>query len=67
MKTAIEYFDFNSGKISDCGDPLEIELSSRHLGWKGVLLEKGWSPYFYPNNIYTNSFYFALALDSPLH
>jgi AraC family transcriptional regulator len=67
MKTAIEYFDYYTGEKTDCGVPLEIEISSRHLDWKGVLLEKGWSPYFHPKNTITNSFYFALALDSPLH
>jgi len=65
MKTAIKYLDYNTRDLSDCGDPLKIELSSRNLGWDGVLLEKGWSPHFYPENIITESFYFALAVSSP--
>lgn len=65
MKTVIKYLDNDTRKPSDCGDPLEIELSSRDLNWEGVLLEKGWSPHFYPVNIITESFYFALAVSSP--
>jgi AraC family transcriptional regulator len=50
--------------MSDCGTPLVIEESSINLEWKGVHLEKGHSPYFYPKNIYTESFYFALSISA---
>ncbi len=65
MKSSIQYLDYNTKQISDCGLPLEIEESSVNLGWKGVLLEKGHSPFFYPKNIYTESFYFALSISAP--
>lgn len=65
MKSVIQYLDFETNKLSNCGDPLEIEVSSRNLNWNGVLLEKGWSPHFYPKNIITESFYFALSISSP--
>ena len=64
MKTSIQYLDYNTKEISDCGSPLVIEESSLGLGWKGVLLEKGHSPFFYPKNIYTDSFYFALSISA---
>lgn len=62
MKTAILYLDNTTKKISDCGEPLDIEISSRNLGWNGILLEKGWSPHFFPKDIVTESFYFALSI-----
>lgn len=62
MKTLIEYFDMNTHNRSFCGDTLHIEQSSRLLGWEGVLLEKGTSPYFYPKHVETPTFYFALEL-----
>ncbi len=43
-----------------------IEKSSRGLPWKGVLLEKGWSPHFYPTDVVTPYFYFALAVEKDL-
>jgi len=67
MRTALVYIEHDTGNISDCGEPLEIEVSSRDLPWEGVLLEKGWSPYFIPKNIATPYFYFALALESNFH
>lgn len=64
MKTHIKYIDNISENISNCGQPLVIELSSYNLNWEGILIEKGYSPYFYPNNVITPYFYFALAIDS---
>lgn len=64
MKSNIVFIDYATGNISNCGDSLEIEDSSINLNWEGVLLEKGWSPHFYPKNIITPYFYFALAIDS---
>lgn len=52
--------------MSNCGDPLEIEISSRDLNWQGVMVEKGMSPFFYPDNVYTKDFYLALGLESHL-
>ncbi len=67
MKTRLQFLTGEDRRPSDCGDPLVIEESSRDLGWKGVLLEKGWSPHFYPTDIVTPYFYFALALDRDLN
>lgn len=64
MKSGLTFIDFNTGIVSKCGDPLEIEISSADLGWDGVILEKGWSPHFYPQNIITPYFYFAMAIES---
>jgi len=61
MKSAITYLDAETQRVTDCGDPLVIELSSRDLNWQGLLVEKGWSPFFRPRNVYTDYFYFALA------
>ncbi|SES85357.1 helix-turn-helix domain-containing protein [Thalassotalea agarivorans] len=66
MKSQLQFFDHESNKLSDCGEVLEIEVSSAGLNWQGVILEKGCSPHFYPNNVYTPYFYFALALDQEL-
>jgi len=63
MKTILQFVEQSTGSRSSCGDPLEIELSSRDLGWGGILLEKGWSPHFFPSNIITPYFYFALAIE----
>ncbi len=63
MKTELRYLDATTGQPSDCGAVLEIEVSSRHLHWDGVLLEMGRSPSFYPTNVVTPDFYFALAHD----
>lgn len=46
---------------------MDISLSSHGLGWEGVLLEKGTSPHFYPTNVSTPYFYFALGLEEALH
>lgn len=62
MKSRLQFFEFESGDASDCGNVLVIEKSSEKLGWQGVVLEKGTSPHFYPNNVYTPYFYFALSL-----
>ena len=48
--------------ISACDDVLDVEFSSPLLEWPGVILEKG-SPHFYPQNVYTSYFYFALAIE----
>lgn len=66
MKSSLKFIDFASDAASDCGDVLDIEFSSTDLGWEGVIIEKGSSPHFYPNNVYTPYFYFALALDQDL-
>lgn len=67
MKSRLQFFDAASRAPSACGDPLEIERGSADLGWEGVILEKGYSPYFYPENVVTPYFYFALAVDHSLH
>ena len=67
MKSALKFFDFSTDKPSACGEVLEIEFSGGELDWPGVVLEKGSSPHFYPDNVYTPYFYFALALDQDLH
>ncbi|MDK9760186.1 AraC family transcriptional regulator, partial [Vibrio sp. D173a] len=54
-------------ELSDCGQVLDIEFSNRELDWPGVILEKGSSPHFYPKNVYTPYFYFALALEQDLN
>lgn len=66
MKSSLQFFNFESNQASDCGEVLDIEFSSQGLNWNGVVLEKGNSPHFYPNNVYTPYFYFALALDQDL-
>jgi len=67
MKSKLEFYDFDSDNKSDCGQVLDIAFSSHQLNWPGVVLEKGCSPHFYPNNVYTPYFYFALALDKDLN
>ncbi len=67
MKSRLQFFDYDSNQPSDCGQVLQIEFSSADLDWPGVILEKGSSPHFYPNNVYTPYFYFALALDQDLY
>ncbi len=64
MKTVLRFINYATQEATDCGDPLEIEISSRDLGWTGVLLEKGYSPHFHPNNIVTPYFYFALGIEA---
>ncbi len=66
MRTVIEYIDAETGGPSHCGEALDITVSSRDLGWDGVLVEKGSSPHFYPENVRTPYFYFALALEADL-
>jgi AraC family transcriptional regulator len=61
MKTVIKYIDNITGNRSDCGNPLEIETSSRDLNWHGILIEKGWAQHFNPDNIITPYYYFAMA------
>lgn len=67
MKSKLQFFDFDTNENSKCGDILDIQISSQNLNWKGVILEKGTSPHFYPNNVYTPYFYYALALDADLN
>ena len=67
MKSNLQYFHFDSDLPADCGEVLNIEFSSASLDWPGVVLEKGSSPHFYPKNVYTPYFYFALALEQDLH
>ena len=67
MKSNLKFIDFNSNELSDCGLVLDIELSNIELDWSGVILEKGSSPYFYPQNVYTPYFYFALAIEEDLN
>ncbi|MCH4889221.1 helix-turn-helix transcriptional regulator [Acidaminobacter sp. JC074] len=66
MKTNIPFL-MKSGEKSNCGDPLDISLSSHHLNWDGVLVEKGTSPYFYPKDVVTPNFYFAMELKVTYH
>ncbi|WED23384.1 AraC family transcriptional regulator [Vibrio sp. JC009] len=67
MKSHLTFYDFESNELSDCGQVLNIELSNHGLDWPGVIIEKGNSPHFYPTNVYTPYFYFALALDQDLN
>ena len=46
MKSQLRFIDHASKQRSDCGDVLDIELSSQTLDWQGVVLEKGTSPHF---------------------
>ena len=66
MKSSLKFFDFESNILSDCGEVLDIEFSNQGLNWLGVVIEKGTSPHFYPQNVYTPYFYFALALEKDL-
>lgn len=66
MNTSIAYLDAETRAPSDCGEPLDIEVSSAGLGWKGLVVEQGWSPFFHPTSVVTPNFYFALARDAPL-
>lgn len=66
MKSHLQFFNHESQQLSSCGEVLEIEFSNHDLNWPGVVLEKGSSPHFYPTNVYTPYFYFALALDKDL-
>lgn len=66
MHSQLKFYDFTTNEPSHCGEVLEIEVSNRQLNWSGIVLEKGRSPHFYPNNVYTPYFYFALALEQDL-
>ncbi len=66
MKSNLKFYNDGTHELSDCGDVLEIEFSNQALHDDGIILEKGRSPHFYPNNVYTPYFYFALALDKEL-
>lgn len=66
MKSILKFYNEKDKSLSNCGDPLDIEKSSDKLGWQGIILEKGWSPHFYPTQIVTPYFYFALALEHEL-
>ena len=67
MKSALKFFNFDNRAPSDCGLVLDIEFSSESLNWQGVVLEKGSSPHFFPENVYTPYFYFAMGLEQDLH
>jgi len=66
MKSRLKFLEFDTNQVSDCGDVLVIDKSSEKLGWQGIILEKGESPHFFPQNVYTPYFYFALALEADL-
>lgn len=63
MKSTLEFYDAATNQLSRCGEVLDIQFSNQSCAWQGVVLEQGSSPYFYPNQVYTPYFYFALALD----
>lgn len=67
MKSKLIFYQHDNNQLSDCGSVLEIEEANHHLDWRGVVLEKGCSPHFYPDNVYTPYFYFALALEQDLN
>ena len=67
MNSILEYLDFDSRKTSTCGETLNISESSRDLNWDRVILEVGTSPEFYPNNVCTPYFYFALDTSSGIN
>ncbi|MGL6260322.1 helix-turn-helix transcriptional regulator [Vibrio sp. WXL103] len=66
MRSELKFYQYDSRQPSNCGEVLEIDFSAHQLNWDGVVLEKGQSPHFYPNNVYTPYFYFALALEHEL-
>jgi len=67
MKSKLEFYDFDSHTPSNCGDVLDIAFSGAGLEWPGVVLEKGCSPHFHPQNVYTPYFYFAMGVEQDLH
>ncbi|MCV6621102.1 MAG: AraC family transcriptional regulator [Cellvibrionaceae bacterium] len=67
MESLLKFIDHNTGKPSSCGEVLDIEISSRSLGWRGIVVEKGSSPHFYPSHVSTPYFYFALGLEQDLN
>lgn len=64
MKTILKYYKKNTSELSNYGNPLVIEKSSRNLSWNGIIVEQGYSPHFYPKDVFTPYFYFALAIKS---
>ncbi|WP_240838919.1 helix-turn-helix domain-containing protein [Acidaminobacter sp. JC074] len=64
MKTSIPFYHKVTGIKSDCGNPLDISLSSKDLNWEGILLERGTSPHFYPKDVVTPNFYFAIEMEN---
>jgi len=64
MKTILPFYHKVTGVKSNCGDPLNISKSSRDLDWDGLLVERGTSPYFYPKDVITPNFYFAIELEN---
>ena len=67
MQSNLKFYDFDTNNPSECGQVLDIEFSNAGLNWPGIILEKGSSPHFYPKNVYTPYFYFALGLEQDLH
>ena len=67
MKTSIQFLHAASGRPDACGETLEIEESSRALGWDGVLVEVGSAQQFHPTEVTTREFYFALDRGTNLH
>jgi AraC family transcriptional regulator len=67
VPTKIRFWNADTGGEDRCGEPLRIEQSSDGLGWLGAHLEKGWSPHFYPTNVTTREFYFAMDLATVFH
>ena len=67
MKSHLKFYDADNHKESSCGEVLDIEFGSQELDWSGIIIEKGSSPHFYPQNVYTPYFYFALALEQDLN
>jgi AraC family transcriptional regulator len=65
-RTRLEFFRADDRSRDACGESLIVEASSHDLSWPGVLIEKGWAPHFYPTNVVTPYFYFALARDADL-
>lgn len=64
MKTSIPFYHKVTGVHSNCGDPLNIEFSSNDFDWDGLLVEKGTSPHFYPKDVVTPNFYFAIEMEN---
>ena len=66
MKSDLVFLTAETLEPASCGESLEISLSSREMGWEGILLEKGFSPSFYPKDIVTPYFYFAVGQERDL-
>lgn len=64
MKTNIPFYHKVTDVVSNCGEPLDITLSSHLLNWEGVLVERGTSPYFHPKDVVTPNFYFAIEMEN---